>query len=613
MSQMDELSIFDTLKKEFSKIDPVAFAENHLEIDGEPFRFSEGSGYKFMADILRSLRNQAESKVAKPIVVLKGRQIGATILAGVISLYFGASGMYGTESSGRPPIRVLHLFPTMPLMMKYTKDKLEAMMRSSQGDFIATRSMKQDKKAKALGFIVDDSHGEKNFVGGNKIRIDAVGRDGDRIRGMTQDVALFDECQEMNKHAVENCLRVLTAAQYGPTTKGVQMFFGTPKESGSYLWELWEDSDQKYYQLGCIGCGHHFFLYTYGSDSWKKVWVRENIVQCPECEMEQDKSIAVDNGRWQATREASTAKLSGYHMNLMLSPRFTKEMVMDFDPATNPNRSERAWRNETIGEFFSSGGMPLTMEDIVENALDKNRGISKGTRADTNKIYTLGIDWGDKDAEDNQEGGSKRGQSYTVMVVMSCNQEGVFTIENAIRLKSNNFTHRVKAVEELFNRYHIKNAAADYMFGNDVVNFLQNEKNYRSKLLGCINSGSLGKVLSYDPKQTRVVVNMHMMVDEIFSMFKRGKIKFPVAGNSWDHLLWLMQQCASMEVKVGSKSGNNVKHYMKGTLPNDGLMAIMYAMIAYRFIATGGFATQNADHTKANFPTPMLAFAPKLR
>jgi hypothetical protein len=602
--------LFTDLKKELSAFDPVAFAEQRLTIDQNPFNMSEGSGYKFLAEIFRSIASQAENKKSKPTVILKGRQVGATIMAAVCSLYFTSSGLYGGES-GRPPIRVLHLFPTIPIMHKYVKDKLEPMMRNSQDNFIAARSMKADKEAVRTGMVSEDTLTIKSFKGDNRIRVDAIGKDADRIRGLTQDAILFDEVQDMTKAAIENALRILTAAQYGPETKGIQMYFGTPKESGSTFWSLWQDSDQRYYQLRCSSCEDYFFLYQYGSDSWKEIWVRGQIVRCPTCGCEQDKCHAIDAGRWQPTREPSLTRYTGYHVNIMLSPRFTKEMVEDFDPEHNPSRSERAWKNETLGEFYSAGGMPLTMEDIVHNAIDETRGVSRGVKDDTSKIYTLGIDWGDKSLDGDDD--MQRGQSYTAMVVTSMNHNGVMTIENAFRLRDNSFSHRVKVVEELFKRYRIRNAAADYMFGNDVVNFLQVERGYRSRLLGCINSGTLGKTLSFDPKLTRVVINHHLMVDEIFSMIRRGKVKFPVMGSSWDHLLWLMQHCSSMEVKMGMKADNYVKRFVKGSTPNDGLMALMYAVVAYKFIATGGFKVQKTDHKASTFPKPMLAYAPGIK
>lgn len=601
------IELFQNLKKEISILDPVAFAENHLTIDGKKFDMSYGSGYGYMTEVYRSIASQAENKEAKPTVILKGRQVGATIMAAVASLYFTASGLYGSGRPGYPPIRILHLFPTIPIMMKFSKDKLETMMRDSQDDFISSRSLKNSKAT----FTAEDTITEKTFAGGNKLRIDAIGKDADRIRGLTQDGILFDECQDMNKTAVENALRILTAAQYGKPTQGVQMFFGTPKETGSYFWELWQDSDQRFYQPRCVACDEYFFFYQYGSDEWKKIWVRDFIIKCPHCDCEQDKRIAIDRGRWVATKESANSNYTGYHINIILSPLFTKEMVLNYDPSVNPRRSERAWKNETLGEFFSSGGMPLTMEDIVQNALDELRGVSRGVKSDSNKIYTLGIDWGGKNFDEDSS--NTQGQSYTAMVVTSVDQRGTITIENAFRLRDNSFSHRVKVVEELFSRYRIRNAAADFMYGNDVVNYLQVEKGLRSRLLGCINSGTLGKTLSFDPKITRVVVNHHLMVDEIFSLIRRGKIKFPVAGSSWDHLLWLMQHCSSMEVKTAFRAENAVKKYVKGSGPNDGLMALMYAIIAYRFIATGGFKVNKQEHKTSVFPTPVLAYAPGLK
>ena len=958
--ELATIDLLDSLKQQLARFDPVAFAENHLTIDGKPFNMSNGTGYKYMADVMRSVATQAENRKAKPTVVLKGRQVGATIMAAALSLYFASSGLYGTGIGGRPPIRILHLFPTIPIMSKYTKDKLEPMMRHSQNGFIATKALRADGKHNALS---EDTLTEKTFAGDNKIRIDAIGKDADRIRGLTQDGIFFDECfpydqhietedgkikigvlhkmwkageplprvlsyneandtfeykeitnawsrgkksliqltmgnreirctanhrfltergwipaselipgdlvktspggsqwihalnddqyqvvlgsflgdgglsshkrgryrlrvthgikqskycawkadifgsptsflekngyaqtpavrfcsksfglkhelpksktdcpqwvldemdaralaiwfmddgsvnkdqsaacistcsfdedsqkrivetlkhkfdidarysiakknyfsiylakkgylrlceiiqpyihknlaykvkntgecatyawdshfksygltvvdkvshtglikevfdievkdnhnfiltsgrgskimggpcvhncQDMQEAAVENALRILTAAQYGKPTQGIQMYFGTPKESGSKFWKVWQDSDQRFFHLGCVSCQHKFKLYDYGKDSWKDIWIEGYTVRCPHCGVLQDKRVAIDNGEWIPDRDPSTARYTGFHMNIMIDPRFTREMVEDYDPQINPNRSERAWKNETLGEFYSGGGLPLTMEDIIHNALDVDRGVSRGIRESSNKIYTLGIDWGDKSLDNDADGA--RGQSYTAMAVLSCDHNGIFTVENAFRLKKNNPSHRIRVVEELFERYRINNAAADYYHGRDIVEHFQVEKEWRSKLLACHNSGTLAKTLSFDPKQTRVTVNKDLMIEEVFGLIRSGRLKFPVKGSSWDQLLWLMQHCASMETKMVMKTDNYIKRYIKGAVPNDGLMAILYALVAYKFIATQGFSVRNSIADEKMFPQPLLAYAPNLR
>lgn len=602
--EADVGALFEDLKKELCKIDPVRFAENYLTIDGKPFNLSS-AGWKFLADVYRGVAAQAENKDAKPMVLLKSRQVGATIMAAALSLYFTASGLYASRP-GKPGIRILHLFPTIPIMHKYTKDKLEPMMRQSQGGYIDSMSLKND----IAGFLQEDTLTEKAFKGFSKLRIDAIGKDADRIRGLTQDGIMVDEVQDVSGAAIDNAIRILTAAQYGRKGQGIQLYFGTPKESGSYFWQLWNDSDQRFYELRCIGCDEYFFLYRYGSDDWKKIWISGFTVQCPHCECQQDKRVAIDRGRWTETTGGRDTKYTGYHINIMLSPLFTREMMNEYDPELNTNRSIRAWKNETLGEFYSGGGLPLTFDDLVKHALDGTRGVSKGVKEINDKIYTLGIDWGEKNLDSSLD---TRGQSYTAMVVLSSAPNGQFTIENAFRLRDNNPGHRIKVVEELYERYKINTGAADYMYGNDVINHLQIEKNYRSKLLACINSGTLSKTLSYDPSITRVTINKNLMVDEIFSMIRQEKIKFPIRGTSWDYLLWLMKHCTSMEVKKAMRGDNYIKQYVKGSGPNDGLMALMYAIVAYRFIATNGFSQRKENPGASNFPMPVLAYAPGIK
>lgn len=605
----DEASskFFKSLVSEVASLDPVAFAEQHLTIDGHPFNMT-GNGYKWLTDLYREVAAQATSPTAKPMVILKGRQVGATILAAVLSLYFTASGIYGT--AGKPPMRVLHVFPTLGIMAKYAKDKLNPMMQGSIDNYIGKRALKNDKK---IGRDAqDDTITEKTFLNFCKLRVDSIGRNADRLRGLTQDVLMLDEVQDMAKGAIENALRILTKAQYGPRGQGVQLFFGTPKNGGSTFWYMWEDSDQRFFQPRCVKCGEYFFFYTIGSEEWKKIWVKKQEIECPCCGHHQDKRDAIEGGRWKATRDSidgRPCKYVGYHINLILSPEFTKEQVLDLDPSINKNRSERAWRNETLGEFYSSGGVPLSREEI---SWDETRRLSSGVRDNSDKIYTMGIDWGDKadDDETIEEGGDQRGQSYTAIVVNSIDRRGIMTVENAYRLKRNDFEYKIEVVQELFRRFRIRGAAADYMWGSDVVNHMQGTLNYGSKFLGCVNSGSLAAMLSYKPKEQRVILNKDLMLDEVFTMFRKGKIVFPGMPDAAEKLAWLVDHCTSMEVRSAIRYGSPIKKYVKGLAPNDGLMALLYSIIAYRFIATSGFKNNQDSVSASEAPLPLLAFMP---
>lgn len=944
--------IFNSLRNEICILDPVAFAETYLTVDGRPFNMT-GNGWRPMTELYREVAAQATSKTAKPMVILKGRQIGATVLAAVLSLYFTASGLYG-NGPNKPPMRVLHAFPTLGVMGMYAKDKLRPMIMDSRDNYIARRSLRNDKRHGRDA--PDDTITEKTFIGFNKLRVDSVGVDSSRLRGMSQDAIFFDECfphdqhvetefgkkrigilykmwrsgkelprvksynettgafeykkilhawerglreliqitcsnreirctpnhlflteqgwktaaslqpgdflktspgtqqrirslnddqfqivlgsflgdghldshkagryrlsmthgiaqkeycewkasmfdgkvnyiekngyaqtpavrfcsrsfglatlpqtkascpqwvldkldarglaiwfmddgsahpdkiaacistcsfdedsqkrivarlklfgidcryavydgyysiylkksgylrmmqliepyvhrnhfykiprvsdrtssykwnvshpnyglacidkivktatkevvydievednhnfilaprssspnlggpivhncQAMSKVAIENALRILTSAQYGPQTQGIQLYFGTPLNAGSHFWYMWEDSDQRFFQPRCLKCGEYFFLYTIGNDEWKQIWIKGYEIECPSCQHRQDKRLAVEGGRWQPTKDSSQCKYVGYHINLILSPIYTKEAVLDYDPSVNKNRSERAWRNETLGEFYSSGGVPLSREEI---SFDTTRGLASSIAQMSDKVYTMGVDWGDKIENDDETSTDTRGQSYTAVVITSVNRQGVFTIENAFRLPRNDFTYKIEVLQELFRRFKIRNAAADVMWGQDVVGHMQDALGYGDKFLGCINSGSLATMLSYKPKETRVIVNKDLMLEHVFTMFRNGKIVFPAKGDTYDKISWLVEHCCSMEVRTAQRYGSTYKKYVKGLTQNDGLQALMYSIIAHKFLSTGGFKNSQ-DKGESRAPLPTLAYMP---
>lgn len=959
--------LFKDLKKNLSLLDPVAFAENYLTIDGRPFDMT-GNGWKFMADVYRDVAAQATGKNAKPIVILKGRQIGATVLAAVLSLYFTASGIYGA-ARGTPPMRIMHAFPTIGIMSKYARDKLMTIIQDSQDNFISNRSIKMDPiHGKSAP---DDTLTEKTFIGFNKLRIDSLGRDASRTRGLSMDGIFLDECfpfeqhieveggsrkrkigslyndfikgiplprvmsyneekdvfeykrilnawkrdpkpllqiktgrrkffctanhpflttrgwvraseltsddllkvrattpqwpnslnddqyqvvlgsflgdghlsshkpgryriaethciaqkdycewkasifnskithiekngyaqtpavrfastsfgfrkvpktktscpqwilddlderglaiwfmddgssnrarwgarfstcsfdedtqiriveklkkfgiesrytkyrgefyiilktkafaklseiiapyvhknidykinkkyrtdnkyiwnnkyntcglspvddvswtsrveevydievednhnfiptstrttrniggpiahncQDLSQEAVENSLRILTSAQYGPPMKGIQLSFGTPKNTGSYFYSIWEASDQRFYQLKCPDCEEGFFLYTYGNNEWREIMVGGTTLKCPKCGHIHDKVEAIEGGKWVPTRNIDPRtqeppKYVGYHMNVLLNPKYTKEDILDYDPSVNPSRSEKAWKNETLGEFYSGGADTLTWEELQQHALDPSRDLSAGLKADSDKITVMGIDWGGKDFNDGSEGANTMGKSYTALSVLSVARNGTFTIENAWRLPRNDFDYKVEVIQELFRRYKISAAAADWFYGQDVVTHMQSALNYGPKFLGCINSGTLASTISYKPKELRVVLNKDMMIEDIFSLVRQGKLKFPVKSQeSFEQIRWLMRHLTSMEVRVKNRNGNFIKTYDKGSTPNDGLMAVLYAIIAYRFISTNGFKSVQNVKKSGGPPAPVLGYVPGLR
>src|SRR5208282_4970183 len=125
---MQKDTLFTDLQTSLLDIDPVAFCERTLMLDGKPFRI-HGNGYRPYADLFRYIGLKSLEPDAKPLLLVKGRQTAGTTLATAMELYFVGCGLYG--EGGRQPIRILHLFPQREMAEKFSKEKLNTMIASS--------------------------------------------------------------------------------------------------------------------------------------------------------------------------------------------------------------------------------------------------------------------------------------------------------------------------------------------------------------------------------------------------------------------------------------------------------------------------------------------------
>ena len=578
-----EGQILDQLKTSFLDFDPAYFVQNNLTLDGEDFKLLD-TGWKFMVDVYRYIGLQATKKDGKPVVIKKGRQVGATVMAGALDLYFTNSGLFT-----KPNIRVVHLFPALAQVKKFSQDKLETLIRTSKNNVIIDNKLDSSNSVDNLTM--------KQFNTGT-LWIDSLGADGDRIRGMTADVVFYDEIQDMYSHAVGNAGKILTAAKYGPIGQGVQVFFGTPKENNSYFSTIWGMSDQRYYHLGCINCKKTYPFYLPEDDRWRTIWLHEHVIQCPLCGTKQKKVEAIEMGQWVASKPTEECDFVGFHINQLYIPYFSKENIEKLMPENNPSQTERIWKNEVVGEFYSGSGSPITKAEIYEKCRDQDRSFSTSIHAGEKQTY-LGVDWGGKDDDKS----SSSGQSYSCVVILSAQPDGTLLVEHAHKLKKNDFSFKKETIKEMYRRFSVTRGVSDYFFGQDVVNDLQ--VTFRDKFLAAQGSGSLNKSIKFREDELIMSYNKDLVIDEIFEAFRKGKIRFP--WKSYEYVEWLIDHCTSMDSKIKVTGGQPSKTYVKGSIPNDGLMALMYAYMAYKFDITKGFTIKPGLEKKSDYPRSAIA------
>ncbi len=408
-------------------------------------------------------------------------------------------------------------------------------------------------------------------------------------------------CQDMRAAALGNAVKILSQAQYGRPGDGIQVFFGTPKQRGSEYWKIWNASSQQYFYLGCENCSKHFPLYTPGSNEWEKIWIEDFlpaehpshgfIVKCTHCNYEQDKRQAAERGKWVAHNTSDDIKFVGYHINQLYMPNFNRAKIIGEKPENHPINTERAYQNEVLGEFFAGDASPITPEQIEQFCGDEGRKFSPRILLTDNKKVYLGCDWGDKvDADQLAVGGegSSRGQSYSCVVVLVADGPHILSIEYCWRLKRNDLESKKGIIEQLFRQYSVNLAVGDVGYANDLTEILQRE--YGEKFLGSRASAAVKNHTKFTndifPKE--IVFERDYYIAELYSLMKEGKIRFPYG--DYEKIGWLVQHCASMEIKpTVDRTGEVGMRYVKGSTPNDGFMALLNAYLAYKFDITNGF------------------------
>jgi hypothetical protein len=607
----DQKEIFHKLRKDLLNIDPVYYCESHLTLDGKPFRL-HGNGYRPFADIYRYIGIKALEPNSKPVIMVKGRQVGATTMASALEMYFMGCGLFG--DGFRPPVRVIHAFPQLELAAAYSKTKLQQIISSSIALPATDPSKKPLSCMQALldkSTATNDSLHFKQFTGGNHLWIESVGLDGDRIMGRTADVLFFDEVQKTTSMAIGNSLKVLTTAKYGKPTKGVQVYFGTPRRKGSDYHKMWQTSSQQYYHLGCEKCKQHFPLYTPGSDDWEKIWLYEFIVKCTHCGQEQDKREAAERGKWVALKDANDEDclMIGFHINQLYMPMFTKEDIIKEKPGIHPINTERVYMNEVLGEFFQGDASPITPEDIREHCADIGRKFSArinppppGTNQ-LQQIVVMGVDYGaraDLEQLANPEKVQQVGQSYSTAVILSAKGPHLLNIEFATKFKRNDLESKKSLIDTLMRQYSVQMAVGDIGYSNDFSAMLHNTYGDRYIVSRAHNKVNGHVKYTTDAFPKEIVFERDYYISELFELMKKGNIRFPFG--DYEKIMWLIEHCSSMEIKPSiSRMGEPTIHYVKGSTPNDGFMALLNAYLAFKFIITKGFTNNNPILQQQNF------------
>ena len=142
-------------------------------------------------------------------------------------------------------------------------------------------------------------------------------------------------------------------------------------------------------------------------------------------------------------------------------------------------------------------------------------------------------------------------------------------------------------------RYNVKNAVGDIGFAYHFMKDLSQK--YGDRFLASEASGNkiLGRIKFYENEDPSTIrFDKNKLIEEMFGLFRKGSIRFPFG--DWEKLAWLVTHCSSMvENTRMDRHGSMNTTYEKGPTPNDGLMALINAFLAYKYDTSNGFKNNN--------------------
>ena len=529
------MSLLDTALN----LDPIYFIETHRTVKGNKFRII-GTGREYLVELYRyaCIGSMIEKK---PIVICKGRQVEMTETALNISLYF---------LKNYNDFTVLHAFPRSEQASRYSKDRLQQSIRTSQK--VNKVPKLEELKSHAKG--ASDTVSSIEFANENHYYIYSAWGQGDALRGIPADMLSRDEFQDWTEDAIANTNSCLDASNYK-----IDFSFGTPKLAGSKFDQLWLSSDQRYYHLKCPSCSHYFMITL---ENFKHGF----MVECPKCKKLSDKREIMKDGKWIPTK-FNTDRV-GFHVSQLLSPRITREQIA----LRQSEYSEARFKNEVLGEFYSGAGKPLEEAEVVARCAEPYRKLSLANSIVPPKQTFMGLDWGGRN--DQKDKGA-----YTVMTIISKDKDnGRYQLEYTERLMNPDMDKQVTYIADMIRLYNCTSVVADWGFGQFQCQKLQ--KAYQNRVKSCFYSTNIKNKLKYDSDTWMLSVDRNAFLEDLVEIIKRGNLMIPY--DKPDKVNWFIKQICNTELKYTERTGNITRSYEKfeHDKPNDSLHSLNYAYIA---------------------------------
>lgn len=441
-----------------------------------------------------------------------------------------------------PQLRQLYVSPAYLQTEEFAREKVETVIKDSP----------LIKRHFVDGNVIQNVL-KKQFKNGSVINLRYALLNAERIRGISSDICLFDETQDLKKDVIG----VIEETMSQSTIKK-RIYVGTPKRTKGTLADYWYGSTQNEYAIRCGSCNHWNILGT------ENIGARGLI--CSKCG--NPLSLKASKGEWVSTFSdpKNKPKIEGFRVCLLHfaeSPWVTWEDDVIYKME---NQSTALFHNETLGLEYDSGSMPITKEQLMQSCNPDYEINSAPTGKAQAKPSIMGIDYGPVGSD----------SSHTVVSIVQ-EWEGKFQVVYAKKFlgKEADYSYIHKEVPKLFKDWNCILLASDYGMG-EAPNSEFRTRLGLEKVMPFQHLPSQKEPMRYNPKMRAYTLNKNYVMNMLFNMLKRGKLRLP----RWEGFSDIANDFLNTLIEYDED--NNKQRYIN-IGPDDFVHATLFACMAGMF------------------------------
>lgn len=502
-------------------LDPIAFIEHNFTLNGEPF--------VLISDKLEEARHYLRGlyytpvfslpKSKKPMVIVKGRQVELTTTITNLVAYFLQNYDY---------FPILYAVPQLKQAKRFSSEKF--------GPLYRYRIHKDILPALDAGTWTIEI---KKFQNGSTLLTESIAEMGDNIRGLSVEMVIKDEYQDLDPASEQVINECLTHAKYK-----IDISLGTPKDTDTNFENKWKASNQNHYHLCCPKCGEWFKLTL-------ELMVKGFEVRCPKCSNVEDKRVLMPFGKW-IPLGSPDAPFVGYHLNQLYVPYITLEDINTkiAEAAAQGGNVEKFIKNEILGEFYS--GMRQRPSSISLDSGFKSE-LPYDIFVPLKVTTYAGVDWGGWSLIENDPE-----QSLSVYTDGFFDKNNRLVINYTEVLEDRDEVKKAERVIRLMRERRIGLLVADSGYGKTQNMMIQQE--FPDRFMACkyIPGNSL-TILNSQPEKNLIKVNRDYSLQDLYASLQAGTLVIPYN----EHTAWMKEHFLNHDIVLVEQGQHVYKKFVK--------------------------------------------------